>query len=228
MRKGLVGLVVVLGLLGSRCSEPTKTEEPIPEAPAIIVVAGPTSVNAPPQISQKAWELNSYFTSILNLLGDLGNTNPEINGNIYTWEIAFGSGTVMKSVKAVRRSDKSIDWTVTLNGQSEDSTLYSDRKVFIGKSAADNSSQSWSFYDLLTGDITHKIAWSKDKNGTLQLDDTYATMNAVWHLTNATDGTGSYRYTVAGTTRFEAAWRTNGSGTFTDYTVPGAPQESWE
>jgi len=227
MRKGLFGLVLGLSLLGIQCSEPTKSEEEIPEAPAMIVLSGPSSVNAPPQIAQKADEVNFYFNSVADLLDDLAAATPAINSNIYTWEIALGNGSVKKQIKAVRRSDKSIDWTAVLNGEAVDGTLYSDRKLFTGKSAAGNTAQTWTFYELVSGGITHKIAWSKDsKNGVVQLDDTFAATDALWHLTNARDSSGSFRYTLAGKLQFEAAWKADGSGLYIDHTL--SDTTSWE
>jgi hypothetical protein len=227
MRKVVVGLVVGLSLLGSQCSEPTKSQEKTPEAPVMIVISGPLSPNAPPQIAQKAWEINRYFDFISTMLNDFSDATPAVNGNIYTWEIPFGTGTIMKKIKAVRRSDDSIDWTVVLNGQADDSTLYSNRTLFIGKSAEDNSLQSWTFYDLLSGEVTHKIAWKKDKNKAVQLDDSFAAMNALWHMVNRSDGSGTFSYTLALKSQFAATWQADGSGAFTDYTIPGSTEESW-
>ncbi|HOT98125.1 MAG TPA: hypothetical protein PLN61_09345 [bacterium] len=219
MRNGLFGLALGLVLLGIQCSEPTKSEEKIPEAPAMIVLRGPASVNAPPQIGQKADEINFYFNSVTGLLADLGKTAPAINSNIYSWEVPLGNGTITKQIKAVRRSDQSVDWAAVLNGVAADGTLYSDRKLFVGKSAGDNSAQSWTFYDLVSGGITHKIAWSKNKNGVILLDDTFAATDGLWHLTNARDFSGSYRYTLAGKLQFEAVWKADGSGSYIDHTL---------
>ncbi len=227
MKRVWVGLVVVLALAGLRCSEPSSPEAGVPEPPVMIAVSGPASVNAPPQIAQKAGEVLTYFNFVQTTLGDLSGDAPAVNSNIYTWEIPAGSGTIVKKIKAVRRSDGSVDWTVVLNGQTADSTRYNDRQLFIGKAAEDNRSQAWTFYDLLTGDITHKISWSRDKNGTLMLDDTFSAMQAVWRLVNSRDGSGSYSYTLAGVAQFSATWRADGSGSYTDFTASGTP-ESWE
>lgn len=227
MHKAVVGLAVGLALAGSRCSEPTRPEEEIPEAPAMIVISGPISTNAPPQIAQKAWEINSYFDFIHTILSDFGSIVPAINGNIYLWDVPFGSGTVLKQIKAVRRSDKSVDWTAVLNGNSVDGTVYANSILFIGKASRNNRSQAWTFYDLRTGEITHKIAWGKGNDEIIQLDISYEKDKTSWHLANAKDGSGSYRYTIAGALQFTASWRTNGSGSFRDYTKPGSIDEEW-
>ncbi len=220
MHKGLFGLALGLVLLGIQCSEPTKSEVKIPEAPAMIDLQGPSSPDAPPQIGQKADEVNFYFDSVTGLLADLDKTDPAVNSNIYTWEIPLGNGTVDKQIKAVRRSDQSVDWSVALNGEAADGTLYSDRKLFVGKSSGDDNTQSWTFYDLGSGQVTHKISLSKDKKtGVIKLDDTFAATNGVWHLVNAVDASGSYAYTLAGALQFEAAWKADGSGSYIDHTL---------
>ena len=224
MKRGWIVVAAGLAVAALRCSDPAKPEASVPEPPAMAAVSGPASVNAPPQIAQKAGEILTYFNFVQTTLGDLSGSDPAVNSNIYLWEIPTGSGTIVKKIKAVRRSDGSVDWTVVLNGQLADSTRYNDRQLFIGKAAEDNRSQSWTFYDLLTGAITHKISWNRDKNGALQLDDTFAALNAVWHLDNARDGSGSYSFTLGGVKQFTATWRGDGSGSFVDHTSAGAAE----
>jgi hypothetical protein len=226
MQKMLAGVVVTLGLLGFRCSdEPTRTEEKVPEAPAMITLNGPLSPNAPPQIAQKALEVDGYFDFVSATLDDLEGKDPAINSNIYTWEISLGSGSVVKKIKAVRRSDASIDWTAVLNGTAADSTIYSDRTLFIGKAAS--TLQSWTFFDLLSGAASHKISWSKDKNGTIQLDDSITATGELWQLTNKSSGAGSYSYKSGSVLKFSATWSADGSGSYHDYTVPGSADVTW-
>lgn len=226
MQKVLVGVLVAVGLLGIRCSEdPARSEEEVPKAPAMITVNGPLSPNAPPQIAQKALEVNGYFNFVATTLTGIGGMEPAINGNIYTWQVPIGSGTVVQKIKAVRRSDGSIDWTVMLDGRAADSTVYIDRTLFIGKSAS--SLQSWTFFDLLSGNTSHKIAWSRDKSGTVQLEDTFAQTGELWQMGNSANGSGSYSYKVAGTLKFSATWRSDGAGSYRDYTLPGSPETNW-
>ncbi len=227
MKREWIVAAVGLVLAGLRCSDPVKPEVSVPEPPVMIAVSGPASVNAPPQIAQKAGEILTYFTFVQATLGDLSGSDPAVNSNIYNWEIPTGNGTIVKKIKAVRRSDGSVDWSVVLNGQLADSTRYNDRQLFVGKAAGNNSSQSWTFYDLHSGAITHKISWNRDKNGTLQIDDTFTALNAVWHLANARDGSGSYSYTLGGVKQFTASWLADGSGSYIDYAAAGAT-ESWQ
>ena len=228
MRSVLTGILLVCGLAMIRCSEPTKSENTPPAPPAMKVIAAPASANAPAEIRQKANEINNYFAFISATLDDVAGVTPSVNGNIYTWEVTMDSGTMLMKVKAVRRSDQSVDWTVIIDGQADDSTLYVNRTLFIGKAGAGNRSQSWTFYDVFSGGITHKIVWEIDKNNTLTVRLALEAIKALWEIINRVDFSGSYRFEQDAIERYTAQWSSNGAGGFMDHASTPPQSGSWE
>ncbi len=228
MPRRLMGGLLVCGLVLFHCSEPTETETKPPSPPAMVVVAGPRSANAPAEIMQKANEITNYFTFISTTLQDISGVTPESNGNIYNWQVAIDAGTMIMKVKAVRRSDQSVDWTVIFDGLASDSTLYVNRTIFIGKVGAKNRSQSWTFYDIFSGAVTQKISWIMDGDNHLTVHLSMEAIKAVWQIVNRADYSGLYRFEQDGTERFVAQWISDGSGTYTDKTGSVPQTGTWD
>lgn len=228
MKRNFLIYFIIAGFIFVCCTEqPTKTEDQPPLAPTMIAMEGPGSANAPAAIGQKADEVNAWFVYISNLLLGIEASKPSVNSNIYQWELAYGNGSVMRQIKVVRRSDKSIDWTVVLDGTADDGTVYVKRTVVIGKAGDNNNSQSWTLYDLSSGDESMRIVWQKDNSGTIDLSYHISAIAAEWAIVNRADDSGSYRYIFEGNQQFIANWLANGSGTFFDYTGGIVHSGSW-
>ena len=227
MKKFVLLHLILFGVLLLRCSQPTQPEYLPPQPPEMISLTGPGSANAPAEIGQKANEVNQWFQYIASLLTGIESETPANQSNVYQWELALDSTEVVRQIKAVRRSDKSVDWTVRLNGMAEDGTLYNNRTVVIGKSGINNTSQSWTLFDLISGEETVKIVWQQDATGTVSLSYILSTLVCEWKMINRIDNSGSYQYILLGVEQFIAQWLASGAGTFIDSSSGVPLSGSW-
>ncbi|MBN2355439.1 hypothetical protein JXO59_04960 [candidate division KSB1 bacterium] len=206
------------GLLWLHCSQPNQpVDRTVPAPPDMIFMSGPVSVQAPAEIGQKADEVNLWFQFVTRMLHGVEGVEPGTNGNIFQWELALDDGDVHRHIKAVRRSDKSVDWTVVWNGQAKDGTIYNNRTIIIGKAGLNNLSQTWTFYDIINGHEAHKISWQKDNSGDIGLVYGFPLTEAEWRLANRTDDSGTFEYLLQSVRQFYAEWAANGSGSYIDY-----------
>lgn len=227
MKKFFPIILLLSGILIFNCSQATKVEEESPQPPEMIVFNGPASGSAPAEIAQKASEVNQWFVFIASLLEGVASETPAVNGNIYRWELDYSLGDVQRLIKAVRRSDKSVDWTVELNGVAGDGTVYNFRTMVIGKAGKNNRSQNWTLFDLATGVETFRMAWSRDDSGNLTLTYTFLVTGDTWQLINRVDRSGSYQFHQQSMLLYDASWLGSGAGSYTDYRSGFAQTGSW-
>jgi hypothetical protein len=220
-------VLLLSGIIIFNCSQATKVEEDPPQPPEMITFSGASSTAAPAEIAQKASEVNQWFVFIAALLEGVQSETPAINGNIYRWELDYAYGDVKRLIKAVRRSDKSVDWTVQLDGVAGDGTIYNSRTLVIGKAGKNNQSQNWTLFDLATGVETFRMAWSRDNTGNLTLTYTFLVTGTTWQMANKLDHSGSYQFHQQSVLLYDANWLTNGAGSYTDYRSGFAQTGNW-
>ncbi len=162
------------------------------------------------------------------MLAGVETIAPEVNANVFQWELPLGEGTIMRLIKAVRRSDKSVDWTVRWDGQADDGTIYNDRTILIGKAGKNNRSQSWAFYDIISGVETNKITWQKDNAGNISMVYYFPLIKGEWRLVNRTDRSGSYEFYLNNIKQFTAEWAADGSGQFQDFRGEQPTNGQWD
>ena len=225
-----ISVLLVTGLIVAGCGDksknPTEPEKEQTAVPEVVVVKGPTSQNAPPQVKMATNMMSNMANLGHSFLAAVQSTQGTKTGDSYVWTYTEGQATV--TFISTPTGD-GINWEVKLNG------VYGDVQVqnFVylkGFSSSDGKSGWWEGYDLDTGEKAIRYEWTTDNQGTVHATlTTYGDSPAKFEVVNNKDGSGSLVVYQNGVKTLQATWQANGSGTYTVWDEDGnvVDQGNW-
>lgn len=223
----LTALTTIVLLFGVGCFKKDKIlgdESVVPSIPN-VVFSGPLSNNVPTDLKQYVglFNGNDQTSMGLNYLDLAIFLTPSVDGNNYTWQVAWGQ--IDAVIKAVANANNSVDWTVTVDGTENDVT-YTNWVAMRGNSNLDGDSGTWDIFltnsTIKNAEFTWTVNSNDVKNGTLQfLSDNYT-----YDLVNNPDKSGTLVMKQNNATLYRAEWSATGSGSWTTWDSQGNQTDS--
>lgn len=220
----IIALTITMGCFDKKIL--SGDDESAPQIPKLIIFKGPSSSNAPADLSAKINELNNKTSTGFNYLSLATVSNPNIDGVVSTWEVSYGElGAV---IVAEKQSDDTVEWIITVDG-SNSTVSYNNWTAMEGNSNMSGTEGDWNiFYEnstVVLADFTWTVNSDDVRNGFLSLVD----LDTTYEIINNPDHSGSVVVKEGPAKVYEAIWDGTGAGNWTRWDSQGSVLEagSW-